>query len=380
MFLVFLFQGVLSYWNEPHETIAYIASLNLKEEHIAWIDKLFSIWPGEERNMISSAVWQDEVKSSHFSNMGVWHYYDQPYGVHGYKYNTNQFFDFFNVNHSVSDSMKAIMDPTTTSIWSLAFHLRSLIHFVGDAHTPMHAITGFSEVNTGGDAGGNFITNLGNIKSTWGGQPSGNLHKVWDSSMFRLQETGAYTNKKSEFIKNATSILEYGKSQNIPNQDDLTPMTWLNYAYQVAIMTYENLTLVDKGAKKYDGNLDNLKKLGETDGRKLIYLGGHRLGLILRKFFDERGLPEINIDKPATPLPIPTATQVPDENQDTGGDGKVKYPFGMELREIIAWGLDVIFLMINIIYTILVLKERKIHPDNIEQLEEKLNDEPEAEL
>lgn len=375
MFLV-LVQFSISWWDEPHQMIANIAKRSLSQDRVDWINKLMNLWLGEEGDIVSVSTWQDSVKASHFGNMGAWHFYDNPYGIHGYKYNQNLYFGFFNVNSTLSDTIQAIYDKTTTSPWALAFHIRSLIHFVGDSHTPLHSVAGYSSAFPKGDAGGNFIKNLGNMVKEWGGQPSQNLHKVWDSCVYHYQASNAYKYENKVFEENTTSVINYGNGLTIPDKDETTPMKWLLHAYDIASMTYENMT---NSGSVYNFNLANIKNLGEVEGRKQIYLAGHRLGLLLNKFFEVRGFPDISlpdVKPPVTQAPAPVVTSEPDPNQDTGS-GSGKLPFGLGIREMIVWAADILLLIVNITYFILVMKDGH-HIENKEQLEEQLNNEIEA--
>jgi hypothetical protein len=55
-----------------------------------------------------------------------------------------------------------------------SFNLRLLIHYIGDIHQPLHAVTRFDQVNKDGDEGGNYFT----IEQVPG---ISNLHMLWDS-------------------------------------------------------------------------------------------------------------------------------------------------------------------------------------------------------
>lgn len=63
--------------------------------------------------------------------------------------------------------------------WDLSnsFHLRLLIHYVGDIHQPLHASTRYTEKHPKGDEGGNLFK----LKSK--GEVS-NLHSLWDSLLY----------------------------------------------------------------------------------------------------------------------------------------------------------------------------------------------------
>jgi hypothetical protein len=63
--------------------------------------------------------------------------------------------------------------------WNLSdsFNLRLLIHYVGDIHQPLHAISRFNEDFPIGDRGGNEFTLPSKDQVT-------NLHSLWDSVLY----------------------------------------------------------------------------------------------------------------------------------------------------------------------------------------------------
>ncbi len=107
--------------------------------------------------------------------------------------------------------------------------MKLLIHFVGDAHQPMH--TARPE-----DRGGN------NIKLYWFNTPT-NLHRVWDEHLIEFQQL-SYT----EYIKaiNHPAGTEIEKWQKHPiNQ-------WIYESYQVAGKIYSEIKTDDKLGYNYN--------------------------------------------------------------------------------------------------------------------------------
>ncbi|HLT35567.1 MAG TPA: S1/P1 nuclease [Enhygromyxa sp.] len=76
-----------------------------------------------------------------------------------------------------------ILRSTRASKAQRAEALRFLIHFVGDAHQPLHA-------GHGGDRGGNDIDQLRLLEYTPGGERT-NLHAVWDGGIVAITMTRA---------------------------------------------------------------------------------------------------------------------------------------------------------------------------------------------
>lgn len=58
----------------------------------------------------------------------------------------------------------------------VSYRIRCLVHYVGDIHQPLHAVSKYSKKQPKGDYGGNgyWISSYGAFK---------NLHSLWDSGM-----------------------------------------------------------------------------------------------------------------------------------------------------------------------------------------------------
>ena len=69
------------------------------------------------------------------------------------------------------------MDAIDTEEDARSFALRLIIHYVGDIHQPLHAVSGISSDFPTGDRGGNdqWVPNV---------DGAGNLHAAWDSGLY----------------------------------------------------------------------------------------------------------------------------------------------------------------------------------------------------
>jgi S1/P1 Nuclease len=69
--------------------------------------------------------------------------------------------------------------------WGLSdsFHLRMLIHYIGDIHQPLHASTRYTKDYPEGDEGGNYFrVTIPHHKDV------SNLHALWDSVLLSESE------------------------------------------------------------------------------------------------------------------------------------------------------------------------------------------------
>lgn len=84
------------------------------------------------------------------------------------------------------NDLKGAHDETTNGgaiSWDLgnSFDLRLLIHYVGDIHQPLHAVSRYAKDFPTGDRGGNSfkITSKDGIS---------NLHALWDSAVYLYKD------------------------------------------------------------------------------------------------------------------------------------------------------------------------------------------------
>jgi hypothetical protein len=135
-------------------------------------------------------------------------------------------------------------------------YLRLLIHFVGDAHQPLHA--GYRE-----DLGGN------KVKVNWFNTPT-NLHAVWDESLINFQQL-SYT----EYARaiNSVTPAQLREWQKAPVSG------WLIESYNITEKLYPEIK-EDNQRLSYEYNF---KHIETVNGRLLK--GGVRLAGLLNSIF-----------------------------------------------------------------------------------------------
>lgn len=168
-----------AWWDEGHQIVAEIASRHLSKPARAKIEALLADMP-EYATMPAAATWPDRVAkldpkfsyafTSHFVNVETRLSPGELYALCLQKFGC--------VATGISYSIE-VLRSTRASKSERAEALRFLIHFVGDAHQPLHA-------GRAADKGGNTIDHLMLIGFT----PSGerlNLHGVWDGGLIELE-------------------------------------------------------------------------------------------------------------------------------------------------------------------------------------------------
>ena len=172
-FVFFLSIPAFPWGNVGHETIAAIAEKNLSPATIAKIRPLLGGMSLEEE-----AVWADEYKQKHW-NTAPWHYINLPVRLDVTAASIPRYCaqDKHKDGDVVSQIEKDIrvLQAHGTGLQERQKALGFLIHFISDAHMPLH-------VGDDNDAGGNAVqvrffaptarSNRGHVT---------NLHSLWDN-------------------------------------------------------------------------------------------------------------------------------------------------------------------------------------------------------
>ncbi|HCY96879.1 MAG TPA: S1/P1 Nuclease, partial [Polaribacter sp.] len=136
-----------------------------------------------------------------------------------------------------------------------AFHLKMLVHFVGDLHQPMH-------IGQKEDKGGNTI------QLEWFGSRT-NLHAVWDSKMIE--------GFNMSYIELADSANNLSKGQ-IAAIEAGTVVDWVNEIHEITKKVYAS---VEPGENlRYRYSYDHFGTV-----RTQLQRGGIRLAKILNAIF-----------------------------------------------------------------------------------------------
>src|SRR6478609_6731229 len=140
-------------WNaEGHMVVAQIAYNHLTPAVKAQCDALIVTpvaYVGSTNNtFVTAAVWADDIKSS-TSAFNNWHYIDIPFSLDNSL--TNSFIPPpFDVVQAIRTNIAVLQNPSATQS-NRAFHLRLLLHFVGDIQQPLHCSTAITTTRPGGD-------------------------------------------------------------------------------------------------------------------------------------------------------------------------------------------------------------------------------------
>jgi hypothetical protein len=173
-----------------HQTVALIAEKHLTPEARQLIQKLLSEnpidpklkrWCGNATTdlMVDASTWPDDVRNER--NNGPWHYIDIPRGKE--KGSLDEYCGAQGCVTRAIEEQRAILKDASADPLKRAEAIRYLIHFVGDMHQPLHAITN-------ADNGGNCVPvkyfhrdALPDPVHPEREAYSPNLHQIWDTEI-----------------------------------------------------------------------------------------------------------------------------------------------------------------------------------------------------
>ena len=206
---------ILASWGaKGHRAIASIA-----EKHLTANVKAVIAGYLNGDSITDAATWADEIRDDQqYKNTGSWHFLNLPLGL-----TRSQFSDFItkqnkdNIYTAILKAEANLQDNSLTSAQKLEA-LKFLIHFIGDAHQPMH-------VSREEDKGGNTIQLRYEGKGT-------NLHSLWDSKLI-----------DHEGLNNAEIVKQYdvATAEQIKKWQSDSPMQWLWESYLLSTSLYKNI-------------------------------------------------------------------------------------------------------------------------------------------
>lgn len=230
-----------------HRTVGEIASNHLSKKATKEIHKILN---GKSIAWVST--YADEIKSDkNYRKYYSWHYINFP--VDG-KYETSQKNPKGDLITGIQTCIAILKDEKSTK-QDKNFHLKMLIHLIGDLHQPLH-------VGHAKDKGGNTI------QVQWFGKGT-NLHHVWDIDMIEKW--------RMSYSELACNIDILSKKQ-IENYQKGKIIDWVYESKNLAEDVYKSVKPGDKLSYRY--SYLHFKTVTEQ-----LEKGGLRLAKILNEIY-----------------------------------------------------------------------------------------------
>ena len=200
---------LISWGTLGHHVVGEIAENHLTPEAKAGVKELLG-----HQTLADVSSWADDIRQDN-PETGSWHFLNLPLGL--------SFADFAkqvqtmptgNVYNSILRCIHDLKDNNLSQRKKVEA-LKFLVHFVGDAHQPMH-------VSRAEDKGGNTIMLTYNNEYT-------NLHSIWDSKLLE-QDRSDYKTLATKYDK--ANQAQVAKWQNDP------VIMWVWESYQISSILY----------------------------------------------------------------------------------------------------------------------------------------------
>ena len=222
-----LFLGLSSYaddWGQKgHRATASIATKYLSGKARRAIDRIL----GDE-TLVAVSTYADEIKSyEQYRKYSSWHYVNVDPGLTYAESEKSEYGDIV----SAIQTCERVLKSDTSSKEEKIFHLKMLVHFIGDLHQPLH-------LGRAADKGGN------DFQVQWFNDGT-NLHSLWDTKMIE-----SYGMSYSELSKNFGKVTKK-EFQSISAGGLLS---WVQEGQDLAHKVYESAEVGDKLSYRYSAD------------------------------------------------------------------------------------------------------------------------------
>lgn len=230
-----------------HRTTGEIAQKYLTKKAQRSIERLL-----RGQSLAFVANYGDDIKSdSTYRSYSPWHYVNFPFDSTYEAHPKSEKGDLIQGIQTCIDVL--INDDSTES--DKVFHLKMLVHFIGDLHQPLHV--GMAE-----DKGGN------DRQVRWFKEGT-NLHTVWDTTMIE-----DYNMSYTELATNADVLSQ----QQLELLQKGTVIDWMYESRNLCKEVYANTQIGDKLGYRYMYDYMNVV-------RSQLQKGGIRLAVLLNDIF-----------------------------------------------------------------------------------------------
>lgn len=248
MAIMVSFSSYADDWGQKgHRATASIATKYLSGKTRKAIEKLL----GDE-TLVTVSTYADEIKSyDQYRKYSSWHYVNVDSGLTYTESEKNKYGDIVSAIKTCEEVLKSESSSKEDKI----FHLKLLVHFIGDLHQPLH-------LGHADDKGGNDFQVLWFNDGT-------NLHSLWDTKMIE-----SYGMSYSELSKNFGKVTK--KEFKSISAGGL--LSWVQEGQDLAEQVYNSAEIGEKLSYRYSA--DNMSLVTEQ-----LQKGGVRLAKVLNDIF-----------------------------------------------------------------------------------------------
>ena len=277
--ILFPISNVLGWNAAGHMMVAKIAYDRLNPRAKAEADRLMKIQIGPSdaiasNDFINASHWPDDIKSSKtFPHFDKDHYIDYPFSPDGTPLPKDQP-EAENIIKALSEDVQIL--KTSTDDKAKAQALRFLIHFVGDIHQPLHAVTRVTKALPNGDRGGNDFH-----------LDTERLHAYWDNGA----DTFPKTSPPPEYAPPPISEIVGPADQIIKEFPDIDPAWKAGGPFNFEGWSKESFEIATHSV--YTGLTENSKPSAEYSKASLVIVhgriawAGYRLAALLNTLWPD---------------------------------------------------------------------------------------------
>lgn len=249
--------ALISWGYVGHQTIARIAENHLSPQAKAAVHALL----GAE-SITEIASWADEVRNQpEYKNTAPWHFLNLPLGLDRAAFEKAVKGQSQENVYTAILAQEKILSNGAASREQKMIALKFLVHFIGDAHQPMH-------ISRAEDKGGNTIQLQYENRGT-------NLHSLWDSRLIDQQGL-SYSELASKLDQASPTLAGQGAITD--------PMAWVWESYQISSKLYPEIEKNNKLGQDY-----YLAHIGIVNDR--LELAGLRLAAVLNALLKNAVIP-----------------------------------------------------------------------------------------
>lgn len=262
-------------WNcTGHMVTARIALARLNPSARAEVDRLLAVPVQPKRilertaDFVTASCWADDVRASGVRRWDSWHYTDIAHSPDQTPLPTKAVPE--DVVSAINTCVKTLRNPAAKD-QEKAISLRLLIHFVGDAHQPLHAASRYTRDLPGGDRGGNEVK-LPGVR---------NLHAYWDGGLGLLTEVDRPLDTGGQQVLSdlVATIAGAWPAWKLPQRKDLRPETWVREGARTARLdAYAGIVPGVRPDPSYAARLRPI-------AQKRLALAGYRLAELLNSIY-----------------------------------------------------------------------------------------------